>query len=119
MKAETYEIEKFEEDSFFIFASTGPQGVIAKFVWIQSIRENLFNLAFGDLNQNGGFDDKVVSNNNDTGKVIATVARCALEFVKTRRGCKLSITPVDDRRARLYNYVFRNRHIEFGVDFII
>ncbi|WP_316819321.1 DUF6934 family protein [Pedobacter nyackensis] len=69
----------------FEFVSQGPNGKIKKEV--RYIAENeesfIFNLAFGDLNdETNELDDFTVSNNGDRDKILATVAATVLEFTQ-------------------------------------
>jgi hypothetical protein len=44
------------------------------------IRENVFNLAFGDLDETGDLNDLIVSNNGDMYKILATVTQIVITF---------------------------------------
>jgi hypothetical protein len=67
------------------FESEGPRGKIRKVVRFSLKNANgltYFNLAFGDWNPlENKIDDRTVSDNNDTKKVLATVASTVLTFV--------------------------------------
>ncbi|HFA50167.1 MAG TPA: hypothetical protein ENJ95_14245 [Bacteroidetes bacterium] len=54
--------------------------------------------------------DGAVSNNNDFVKVLSTVAFCAYEFVNEYPGAIIQIKPVDEKRRKLYNAVFKRHH---------
>ncbi len=103
-------------NTFFLFESIGEKGMIVKFVWFQNVHENVYNLAFGDF-KDGGFDDEVVTNNNDTLKVLTTIVKSVYDFVQNYPGVEIRIVSVDKRRAKLYNYVFRNRYNDWGANF--
>ena len=71
------------EDQFkYQFYSEGPKGKIRKVIaFIPICLDNFsFNLAFGDLDDNGIFNDLITSNNHDAEKVLATVARAVISF---------------------------------------
>ncbi len=117
-----YETTPLEESTLFLFESVGSKGTVVKVVMFQHILGNLYNLAFGDF-QNGGLDDKTVTNNNDVAAVLSTVAKCVYDFLEKYPGSRLRIRPVDERRQALYNFVIRSRleeikgHFEvFGVE---
>ena len=64
-------------DSFldYEFTSEGPRGHIKKIVRFTQIGPGVFNLAFGDLHEETGeISDTAVTNNNDSRKVLTTVA---------------------------------------------
>jgi hypothetical protein len=78
-----YEYQVSEDFLNYEFWSEGPKGKIRKVIWFTRInlQENFFfNLAFGDLDDNGIFNDLVTSNNHDAEKVLATVARAVISF---------------------------------------
>ena len=66
----------------FKFTSIGPNGEIKKLVVYSKMLENdIYNLAFGDYNEEtDSIDDKIITNNNDSQKVLATVASTLYVF---------------------------------------
>ena len=71
------------EDRFYYeFFSEGPRGKIRKVIFFKRINQESFsfNLAFGDLDDKGIFNDLIASNNHDAEKVLATVARAVISF---------------------------------------
>ena len=76
MKVDRYELRAESSLTIFEFVSRGPKGQITKLVqYSETIFPNLYNLGFGDKDQTSGkIDDKVVTNNGDSHKVLATVA---------------------------------------------
>ena len=94
----------------FIFESEGVQGKIVKIIQFSPMDDNEWNLGFGDL-KSGFVDDSIVSNNQDTVKVLQTVARATYEFFNTYPDSVVIINPVDERRRKLYNRIFQ-RHIK-------
>ncbi|MFT3704564.1 MAG: hypothetical protein QM802_19515 [Agriterribacter sp.] len=77
-----YKTEKFFE--FFEFYSEGPKGIIKKIVEFQpTVHEGVYNLAFGDFNdETKAIDDKIITNNSDSIKVLATVASTVYAFME-------------------------------------
>lgn len=66
MNLDKYPVFSNDKRTFYKFLSEGPKGTIKKVVYYQAIGENLFNLAFGDWDeQNQMINDKIRSNNND------------------------------------------------------
>jgi hypothetical protein len=77
-----YELTTGASKSIFEFTSVGPKGDIPKIIVFSKIsRNNFYNLAFGDfdvLTEN--INDKIVSNNGDSEKVLATVIQALYIF---------------------------------------
>ena len=63
----------------YFFESIGEKTVY-KIVQFALIKDNIWNLGFGDLSESGSIDDTVVTNNQDIHKVIRTVAKIAIDF---------------------------------------
>ena len=75
MKYESYTDLSITDDfSIINFVSAGKKGVIQKRIaFTETEVENLFNLAFGDLDVNGEINDNIVSDNGDRNKILATI----------------------------------------------
>ena len=73
MKLPKYEIEAEDSLEVFEFVSEGPKGSIQKLIkFSETALKGFYNLAFGDKSlSTGDIDDKVVSNNGDSEKVLA------------------------------------------------
>jgi len=82
MRLERYELKAERSYMVFEFVSEGPKGKIPKLVQFGETNLNgLYNLAFGDKDlTTGEIDDSTVSNNNDSGKVLATVVATVYAF---------------------------------------
>lgn len=103
MKLESYGIT--EKDSMiFEFVSEGPKGHITKRVLYQkNDSEFIFNLAFGDVNiETGDFDDYAITNNGDSNKVLATVAKSILIFIEKNPNAYIYAEGSSPARTRLY-----------------
>ncbi len=60
----------------FNFVSTGKKGEVIKRVIFGLIEvPNMYNLAFGDVQEDGSIDDISISNNKDMEKILATIGR--------------------------------------------
>lgn len=116
MIQDAYALRKLENRLEFAFVSEGRRGQVLKLIRFDEVREGFWNLAFGDAVQ-GELRDSVVSNNNDVAKVLNTVALAVYEFFYTHPAAKLVLMPVDERRRRLYNAVFRRRQQEIETTF--
>jgi len=75
----------------FEFISEGPKGKIAKLIQFMPTNfDNLYNLAFGDKNSaTGEIDDTIISNNEDSEKVLATVVASVYAFMDKHPGTRI------------------------------
>ncbi len=64
--------------------------------------KRIYNLAFGDINENGELDDLSVSDNQDMEKVLATVIQTIFVFFRTYPDKTLFFTGSTNARTRLY-----------------
>lgn len=68
-----------------------------------SITEEIYNLGFGDFNEDlSEVDDLSVSNNQDTKKVLATVAQTVIDFAKEHPKAIIVARGSTASRTRLY-----------------
>lgn len=77
MKYEIYTDLRIAHDlRVFEFVSIGKYGVIPKRIaFIPTVLPEVFNLAFGDINEDGEIDDYSISDNGDRNKILATLAK--------------------------------------------
>jgi hypothetical protein len=105
MEWERYELVKIA-DLLYEFYSEGPKGRIRKLVKFQPMQyigNNVFNLAFGDWNEQAErFDDKVRTNNGDQLKVFQTVVGAVADFFRTTPNAFILIQGSTSSRTRLY-----------------
>ena len=75
MNIEQYQLKSGLEFLNYEFISEGPRGLIPKRIQFTLVnRQGIYNLAFGDKDLvTGEIDDKAISNNGDSEKVLATV----------------------------------------------
>jgi hypothetical protein len=100
-----YEIETEVNSTYFEFVSKGTHGSIVKVIKYSKIFEDeeIYNLGFGDKNLTSGeLDDKVISNNGDTDKVLATVASTMHEFFNENPNAIVYSKGSSTSRTRLY-----------------
>jgi hypothetical protein len=91
------------EPYLYHFYSEGPKRRIKKAVIYARIEDNLFNLAFGDWNEElGRINDSNRSNNQDRDKVLATVAYTALDFTNRFPDIQVFAEGSTSARTRLY-----------------
>jgi hypothetical protein len=109
MKMDKYEY--YADDLFlnFRFDSIGPRGTIKKIVVFTHMTSSLYSLGFGDLSKLGEFDDKIVSDNGDSFKILVTVATILNDFTEKYRNVAVHIEGSTESRTRLYQ-ININRH---------
>jgi hypothetical protein len=109
--------------SAYEFYSEGPKGRIRKIVLyerLEKFADNAFNLAFGDWDeQRQAIDDKVISNNDDREKILATVAVSVLDFIKHHPGSIIFAEGSTPSRTRLYQIGIATYWIEISEMFLI
>jgi hypothetical protein len=106
---ETYAFDRSETGQEFLFVSSGHAGDISKMVFLTPVQGisgigtgNIYNLAFGDLkkfNDEWRIDDSVRSNNGDMPKILATVIKIALMFMKENRNATLTFEGYMDSKS--------------------
>ncbi|HEY4063714.1 MAG TPA: hypothetical protein VGM30_17520 [Puia sp.] len=84
MQYDNYPAFHISDDlSVFDFISLGKNGKIHKRIaFMRTERSGVYNLAFGDIDEEGGIDDFSISDNGDRNKILATVAKSVDEFTK-------------------------------------
>ncbi len=104
MRLDRYELKAGQNFTTFEFLSEGTRGEIYKIIQFQKMNlPNLYNLAFGDRNKDTGqFDDKVVTDNGDSEKVLATVVSAIYAFVDIYPEAWVYATGSSSSRTRLY-----------------
>lgn len=104
MNLPRYNLSSSDKMLSFEFISDGNKGQIYKLVKFQPTNvRNLYNLAFGDKDsQTGEIDDKVISNNGDSEKVLATVVATVYAFTDKYPNAYVYATGSTKSRTRLY-----------------
>ena len=104
MSLDQYDLKADEVFMSFEFMSEGPKGNITKLVQYTELgREGLYNLAFGDKNEiTGEIDDRVVTDNKDREKVLATVVASVFGFTTWYPNAWIFVEGSTDTRTRLY-----------------
>jgi hypothetical protein len=102
------------------FLSVGPRGGVRKIVRFTQIRPGVFNLGFGDLDEETGeISDTIVSNNNDSRKVLATVAATVHDFTLQYEEAVIIAKGSTHSRTRLYWMGITNNWAAISLDFEI
>jgi len=120
MKYPKYPIQTSENHRMYEFYSEGPRGRIKKVVLYTEIGKNLFNLGFGDWNEERQeLDDSSRSNNNDRDKVLATVAFTTLDFIGKHPNANIFVEGSTSARTRLYQMGISYNFLEINDTFEI
>jgi len=121
MKYPKYDYVAESQLMHFEFTSIGPKGEIKKIVeYSETSLTNVFNLAFGDYDENvGSINDKIVTNNGDSEKVLATVASTVYAFTGRYPDSWIYATGSTGVRTRLYRMGLTNNLTEIAEDFYV
>ena len=122
MNLERYEYKSSPDHKEYIFFSEGPKGRIKKIVRLQQIARaaNMFNLVFGDAVEDGDVvDDRIISNNRDADKILATVASIVLEFTEYFPGAYIHAKGRTPSRTRLYQMAINRKFPSIALMFDI
>ncbi len=102
------------------FMSEGPKGNIKKVIRFTQIDSGIFNLGFGDLDEETGeIRDTIVTNNNDSHIVLATVAATVHDFTTHYPKAIIVAQGSTHSRTRLYRMGITNHWNEISIDFEI
>lgn len=119
MRYPRYDYTTEDDLMYYQFFSIGPKGRVKKVVeYSKTNMEGVYNLAFGDWDEeNSRIDDKSITNNEDSLKVLATVASTVYAF--TNKYPKAWVFAVGSSlpRTRLYRIGLANNLVEISVDF--
>lgn len=118
MIKDTYEYNSIPNKTVFIFYSEGKKGKIKKGIIFTKMGGNLWNLAFGDVVE-GDIEDSIINNNHDFVKLFATIAKATYEFSAQYPKRQIHIEPVDEKRKKLYNHIFRRHYEDINLVFHI
>lgn len=105
MKLDRYELKANEPLTTYEFLSEGPKDKIQKIIQFSVVNQidNVYNLAFGDKNYlTGEIDDRIVTDNGDSEKVLATVVAAVYAFCDYFPGAWIYATGSTAARTRLY-----------------
>lgn len=119
MRHAKYHIETSSTSLKFEFVSNGPNGTIRKQVLFrQTNNPKVYNLGFGDVDEvTGEINDLSISNNNDSQKVLATVALTVTDFFERYPDKYVFATGSTKSRTRLYRIGISNNLEEIKKDF--
>lgn len=121
MKLPRYQLRAEKSFMVFEFISEGPKGQIPKLVkFSETNLKGLFNLAFGDKDEHTGeINDKTISNNSDSEKVLATVVATLYAFTDKHPENYVLATGSTKSRTRLYRMGITKYFEEIQKDYFI
>jgi hypothetical protein len=121
MKYDYYKkIEIAPDFETFDFISNGVRGVIHKRIFFELIHQpDIYNLAFGDLCDDGSIDDYSISDNKDMAKVLATIAAAINIFLNKYPNRKVFFRGSTVERTRLYRMAIGINYEELSANYHI
>jgi hypothetical protein len=120
MNRPKYPIFASEEKHEYGLFCEGPMGKIRKVVRYDKIGNDLFNLGFGDWNEElNGINDSNRGNNGDSDKVLNTVASTAIVFTDQFPNAQLFVEGSTPARTRLYQMGVAHNLLEINQIFEI
>ncbi len=121
MLNDLYDVETSVDLQTFEFISSGPKGSVVKVIRYSEINvKGFYNLGFGDKDPMTNYiSDMAVTNNNDSQKVLATVAATLYAFTDAHPNSTVIVTGSTEARTRLYRMGITNNLSEIEKDFIV
>jgi hypothetical protein len=117
MNLPRYPIAANDEYSYLFF-SDGSKGKIVKRVIYSHIGRSLYNLGFGDWNEESRqLNDFSRTNNGDRDKVLVTVAFTALDFTSKIPDAQIFVEGSTSARTRLYQMGIGYNLLEIKIHF--
>ena len=116
-----YDFEINNDFKTFEFVSEGPKGRFKKSVqYLETATAGIYNLGFGDKNElTNEVDDLVITDNGDSQKVLATVAKTLFLFTDEYPDALVVATGSTLARTRLYRMGITNNLLLIEKDFYI
>lgn len=116
-----YHVDASPDLLTFEFISNGPKGNIVKVVHYSEVNvKGYYNLGFGDKDPITGYiSDLTITNNNDSHKVLATVASTLYAFTNNYPNATIIATGSTEARTRLYRMGITSNLTAIQADFII
>jgi hypothetical protein len=119
MELKRYEYTSGSQSELFRFTSEGPKGSIKKLVvYSEMLEKDIYNLAFGDYDEETEtIDDAIITNNGDSQKILATIASTLYMFTDTHPNVWVYATGSNSARTRLYRMGITKNLLEISPDF--
>jgi hypothetical protein len=114
-----YELTVGSKLMAYKFVSEGPKGKVTKIIrYTKTNLPNTYNLGFGDYNEKtDDIDDKIITNNGDSQKILRTVAATVRAFIFKYPDAKIFAIGSSIARTRLYRIGIANNLNEIQKDF--
>ncbi|MCF2490167.1 DUF6934 family protein [Dyadobacter sp. CY347] len=119
MKHNFYPIEASTDYLRFTFESRSASKRIRIHVQFLLIDENVYNLAFGDIDKYGELDDLSVSDNQDMELVLATVIQTVFSFLELNPDKKVFFQGSTPSRTRLYQIVITREKQHWDDQYVV
>lgn len=119
MKEKFYPFRASEDYLSYYFESRSEERTIKKAIELVKIDANTYNLALGDLDDNGNLNDSIVSNNGDMHKVLATVSQIIMTFFGIYRDRRIYFIGNSPSRTRLYRLILSREQANWSEIFEI
>ena len=121
MRNQQYQLEFSKAFTMYQFVSIGLKGEIAKLIkYTETGKANVYNLGFGDkIGNTEDFDDEIISNNEDSIRVLATVAASVYVFTDNYPNAYIFATGSTPSRTRLYQIGIANNLKEIKEGFSV
>ena len=111
-RLQAYPIEYNKDKLKFCFVSIGLAGEIVKLVSYDYYHSSLWNLSFGDANDDQtDFDDTVISDNGDMRKVMQTIFQTSLIFTDEYPNRKIYSRLIEKGAFFITAFFKKNRQI--------
>ncbi|MCF2506247.1 hypothetical protein L0663_22830 [Dyadobacter sp. CY107] len=107
LKHKFYPYRASEDALSFTFKSISEERVVPKKAEFTVMSENVYNFAFGDLDDKGEIDDLAITNNKDTHLVFATVIQILLDFLDNNESKLVYFKGSTPARTRMYQIILR------------
>jgi hypothetical protein len=115
MNQPKYPVFASDDPFIYVFFSEGSRGRFKKGVFYTQIGNNLFNLGFGDWNEElQDLDDSSRTNNGDRDKVLTTVASTVVAFTNKFPNAKIFAEGSTPVRTRLYQMGISSNLLEIN-----
>jgi len=121
MKYDSYpDLEISKDFSVIDFISEGKKGSIPKRIeFTPTELKHVYNLAFGDVNENGELDDSITSDNGDRNRILATVASVVQAYTIKYPERWIAFSGSTKERTRLYRMAMGLNFEELSAKFDI
>lgn len=121
MKYEVYsELTITDDFSVVDFMSIGKNGAIPKRIAFTATElKNVYNLAFGDINDDDEIDDYTISDNGDRNKILATIVNVVDDYTKKYPERWIIFRGSTKERTRLYRMAIGINLDELSIKFDI